>query len=82
MDKIEAIGTPLKNWDVNINYGIKTGYNEAFIIYDATKQDLSVETTAPLANIDQQEAEINRLAYGLYGLSAAEIATVENQAGN
>ena len=31
-EKIEAIGTPLKDWDVTINYGIKTGLNEAFII--------------------------------------------------
>lgn len=30
--KIESIGTPLKEWDITINYGIKTGYNEAFII--------------------------------------------------
>ena len=30
--KIEAAGVPLKNWDIQINYGIKTGYNEAFII--------------------------------------------------
>ena len=30
--KIEAVGTPLKDWDININYGIKTGYNDAFII--------------------------------------------------
>ena len=36
--KIEAIGTPLKEWDISINYGIKTGYNEAFII-DSTKRD-------------------------------------------
>ena len=32
MDKMEAIGTPLKDWDIDINYGIKTGYNTAFII--------------------------------------------------
>ncbi|GAA7063085.1 class I SAM-dependent DNA methyltransferase [Helicobacter pylori] len=31
-DKIEGIGTPLKDWDIQINYGIKTGANEAFII--------------------------------------------------
>ncbi|MGL2458671.1 class I SAM-dependent DNA methyltransferase [Helicobacter pylori] len=31
-DKMENIGTPLKNWDIQINYGIKTGANEAFII--------------------------------------------------
>ncbi|MBD5166378.1 MAG: class I SAM-dependent DNA methyltransferase [Helicobacter sp.] len=36
--KIESIGTPLKDWDISINYGIKTGYNEAFII-DATKRE-------------------------------------------
>src|SRR5574344_531577 len=30
--KIEAVGTPLKDWDIQINYGIKTGYNDAFII--------------------------------------------------
>ncbi|WQZ57465.1 class I SAM-dependent DNA methyltransferase [Helicobacter pylori] len=31
-DKIESVGTPLKDWDIQINYGIKTGCNEAFII--------------------------------------------------
>ncbi|GAA7496300.1 class I SAM-dependent DNA methyltransferase [Helicobacter pylori] len=31
-DKIESIGTPLKDWGIQINYGIKTGCNEAFII--------------------------------------------------
>ena len=31
-EKIEAIGTPLKDWNIQINYGIKTGLNEAFII--------------------------------------------------
>ena len=31
-NKIEAVGTPLRNWDIQINYGIKTGYNDAFII--------------------------------------------------
>ena len=40
MDKMEAAGTPLKDWDVSINYGIKTGYNDAFIIDDETKQAL------------------------------------------
>ena len=31
-DKIEAVGTPLREWDININRGVLTGYNEAFII--------------------------------------------------
>ena len=43
MDKIEAIGTPLKEWDISINYGIKTGYNDAFIIDNRTKDTLIAE---------------------------------------
>ena len=39
-DKMKTKGTPLKNWHVNINYGIKTGYNKAFIIDGATKEAL------------------------------------------
>ena len=30
--KIESKGTPLKDWNISINYGIKTGFNDAFII--------------------------------------------------
>ncbi|WP_454046924.1 TaqI-like C-terminal specificity domain-containing protein [Chryseobacterium sp. Marseille-Q8038] len=40
--KIESIGIPLKAWDININYGIKTGLNEAFII-DGTKRRELIE---------------------------------------
>ena len=40
MDKMEEQGRPLKDWDVAINYGIKTGYNTAFIIDAATRQAL------------------------------------------
>jgi type I restriction-modification system DNA methylase subunit len=36
--KIERIGKPLKDWDVQIYRGILTGYNEAFII-DGKKKD-------------------------------------------
>ena len=35
MEKMERIGTPLKDWDISINYGIKTGFNEAFIVDNA-----------------------------------------------
>jgi len=38
--KIEAAGTPLKDWDIQINYGIKTGLNEAFIISGEKKDEL------------------------------------------
>ena len=48
--QIKAIGTPLKEWDVAINYGIKTGFNEAFII-DGKKKD-------ELIALDPKGAEI------------------------
>ena len=52
--KIEAVGTPLKDWDIQINYGIKTGYNDAFIIDTAKRDEL-------LANC-QSEDERKRTA--------------------
>ena len=39
-EKIELLGTPLKQWNIQINYGIKTGYNEAFILSAKTKDEL------------------------------------------
>ncbi len=39
-EKIEACGIPLKEWDISINYGIKTGFNEAFIINQAKRDEL------------------------------------------
>ena len=38
--KIEAVGTPLKDWDIQINYGIKTGYNDAFIISTEKRNEI------------------------------------------
>jgi hypothetical protein len=38
--KIEKIGTPLKDWNIQINYGIKTGCNEAFIISGEKRKEL------------------------------------------
>ena len=46
--KIEAIGTPLKDWDIQINYGIKTGCNEAFIISTEKRDEI-------LANCQTEE---------------------------
>ena len=36
--KIEQVGTPLKEWDIAIYRGVLTGYNEAFIIDTQTKE--------------------------------------------
>lgn len=41
--KIEQRGVPLKDWDVKINRGILTGYNQAFIIDTATRDKLIAE---------------------------------------
>ena len=38
--KIEAIGTALKDWDIQINYGIKTGFNDAFVIDGKKRTEL------------------------------------------
>ncbi|EER68596.1 Eco57I restriction-modification methylase domain-containing protein [Gemella haemolysans] len=37
-EKIDTIGKPLGDWNIEINYGIKTGLNDAFII-DKEKYD-------------------------------------------
>jgi tRNA1(Val) A37 N6-methylase TrmN6 len=43
IDKIKKQGVPLKEWNITINYGIKTGLNEAFIIDRTTKDRLIAE---------------------------------------
>jgi len=51
-EKIDRIGKPLKNWDVNIYRGVLTGLNEAFIITTEKRNEI-------LANC-QDEAERRR----------------------
>lgn len=38
--KIESAGIPLKDWDISINYGIKTGFNDAFIISGEKREEI------------------------------------------
>ena len=38
--KIESIGTPLKDWDINIYRGVLTGYNDAFIISTEKRDEI------------------------------------------
>ena len=56
--KIEAAGVPLKEWNIKINYGIKTGLNDAFVV-STTKRD---EILANCSSEDERErtAEIIR----------------------
>ena len=46
--KIESVGTPLKDWDINIYRGVLTGYNEAFIINTEKRNEI-------LANCQSEE---------------------------
>ncbi|GAA9915196.1 class I SAM-dependent DNA methyltransferase [Helicobacter pylori] len=39
-DKMEGIGTPLKDWDIQIYRGILTGANEAFIIPTEKREEI------------------------------------------
>ena len=50
--KVEEQGIRLKDWDIKINYGIKTGFNPAFIISGQKKDELIAE--------DPKSAEIIR----------------------
>ncbi|EQB2448779.1 class I SAM-dependent DNA methyltransferase [Campylobacter jejuni] len=75
--KIERIGTPLKEWyGLNINYGIKTGYNEAFIITTEKRNEILAnckdeaekEHTAKLIRKMLRGRDIKRYSYEWAGL--------------
>ena len=56
--KIEAAGAPLKDWDIQINYGIKTGFNDAFII--STEKRNEILTNCKDANERKRTKELIR----------------------
>ncbi len=70
-NKIESIGTPLKDWDINIYRGVLTGYNEAFIISTEKREEIlancrSVEEkqrTAELIRPILRGRDIKRYSY-------------------
>ncbi len=45
--KIEAVGVPLKDWDINIYRGVLTGYNEAFIISTEKRDEILSKCQTP-----------------------------------
>ncbi|MDA3052623.1 Eco57I restriction-modification methylase domain-containing protein [Campylobacter sp. JMF_01 NE2] len=61
--KIERLGTPLKDWDININYGIKTGLNEAFIIDEATRTEI-LSGCESVAELERTKAIIKPILRG------------------
>jgi hypothetical protein len=74
--KIEAVGTPLKDWDIQINYGIKTGFNDAFIINTEKRDEIlsNCQTedertrTAELIRPILRGRDIKRYGYNWAGL--------------
>ncbi|MCV3385954.1 Eco57I restriction-modification methylase domain-containing protein [Campylobacter lari] len=75
--KIEKHGTPLKDWHgLNINYGIKTGYNEAFIITTEKRDEILAkckdeaekERTTKLIRKMLRGRDIKRYSYEWAGL--------------
>ena len=74
--KIESAGTPLKDWNIQINYGIKTGYNDAFIIdsvkrseiLDACQSENERQRTAEIIRPILRGRDIKRYGYSWSGL--------------
>ena len=74
--KIEAVGTPLKDWDIQINYGIKTGFNDAFIINTEKRDEIlsncqtedERKRTAELIRPILRGRDIKRYGYNWAGL--------------
>ena len=75
--KIEAVGTPLKDWDINIYRGVLTGCNEAFIIDSGKREEILAncqtederQRTAELIRPILRGRDIKRYGYvdnGLY----------------
>ncbi|WP_187850151.1 class I SAM-dependent DNA methyltransferase [Helicobacter pylori] len=70
-DKIESVGTPLKDWGIQIYRGILTGANEAFIIptekrdaiLNACKTQEERERTERLIKPILREKDIKRYSY-------------------
>ena len=61
--KVEAAGAPLRDWDVRINYGIKTGCNEAFII-DTARREAILARCRGAAERERTEALIRPILRG------------------
>ena len=61
--KIEAVGVPLKDWDIQINYGIKTGFNDAFIISTGVRNQI-LENCADKAERERTDALIRPILRG------------------
>ena len=74
--KIEAVGIPLKDWNIQINYGIKTGFNDAFIINTEKRDEILAncqtederQKTAELIRPILRGRDVKRYGYDWAGL--------------
>jgi type II restriction/modification system DNA methylase subunit YeeA len=74
--KVESVGVPLKDWDVEIYRGVLTGYNDAFIInsekrneiLDNCSDDDERERTAAIIRPILRGRDIKRFGYSWPGL--------------
>ena len=74
--KIEAAGTPLKDWNVDIFRGVLTGYNDAFIISSEKREEILAncadeserQRTAAIIRPILRGRDIKRYGYSWPGL--------------
>ena len=74
--KIEEVGVPLKNWDVEMYRGVLTGFNEAFIITTEKREeilancsdDIERARTAEIIRPILRGRDIRRYSYDWAGL--------------
>ena len=75
-NKIEAVGTPLKDWNVDIFRGVLTGYNDAFIISSEKREEILAncadeserQRTAAIIRPILRGRDIKRYSYSWSGL--------------
>ena len=65
-EKIEKIGLPLKKWNISINIGIMTGFNDAFII-DSKKREEILRACEGFSEDDFKGKKIKNLSKTEYG---------------
>ena len=75
-NKIEAVGTPLKDWNVDIFRGVLTGYNDAFIVSSEKREEILAncadeserQRTAAIIRPILRGRDIKRYGYSWSGL--------------
>lgn len=74
--KIESVGKPLRDWDINIFRGVLAGYNDAFIITTERRDEI-------LSNCKSEEERRRSLAQivdDITGLGGGDYILLDNMA--